>query len=269
MDTVLQQINDQEKKTKSKTRKLKTIYDVYHIITKIFLYSILMILILVSICFVIYFVDLQKNIKNGTNKQPLFGAYIIISPSMVPTINVYDAIIIKRTEMEDLKEGDIVTFISNDPRYNGLTITHRITGIEKSQNGEYLFRTKGDNNNTEDSSLVRADDIYGKVILKIPKLGYLQHILTNAFGWVLLIVIPCIGVVIYDIIKILKSITRPRLNSIKNRNLYDNDNDYDENIETIGEQTTEEKDIFINNYQQEIIDNGITENKNDDDIDYL
>lgn len=206
MDSVLDQINLQEKKEKSNLSIFKIIYKIYHFVAKVFLYSILLILIFVALAFILYFMDMQANAKKGIYKQPLFGAYIIISPSMVPSINVYDAIVIKREEPENLKVGDVITFLSSDTRYLGLTITHRIVGIEKSTTGDIYFRTKGDNNNTEDSSLVKGDDIYGKVILKIPKIGYIQLLLTNAIGWVLIVVIPCLGVVIYDIIKIFKSI---------------------------------------------------------------
>ncbi len=196
---------EKDKNNKSK-KKLKIIYQFYHFIAKILLYSIFVILALVALMFILYFVDLEKNIKNGVDKQPLFGAYIIISPSMVPTIKVEDAIIIQRKEKEELEIGDIVTFLSTDPRYSGITITHRIVGKEKSKDGKVYFRTKGDNNNTEDAALVPYDNIYGKVILKIPKIGYIQQILTNFYGWVFLILIPCLGIIIYDIVKILKSL---------------------------------------------------------------
>ncbi len=181
-------------------------YSVYHFVAKVLLYSILIILILVAIGFAAYFVDLQRNLKKGINKSPLLGAYIIISPSMDPTIKVEDAIIILREEPTDLKVGDIITFLSSDPRYSGLTITHRIVGIEKSENGDLFFRTKGDNNNAEDSALVSSKNIFGRVILKIPKIGYIQSLLMQSYGWVLLVVIPCLGIVIYDIIKLVKSI---------------------------------------------------------------
>ncbi len=192
--------------TKPKKSKLQVLYKIYHFIAKVILYSLLIILFLVALLFALYFIDLQRNIKNGVSKQPLFGAYIIISPSMVPTINVEDAIIIQRKEENELKIGDIITFTSNDPRYSGLTITHRIVGIEKAKNGAVYFRTKGDNNNTEDDALVSYDSIYGKVILKIPKIGYIQYFLTRFYGWILLIVIPCLGVIIYDIIKVIKTV---------------------------------------------------------------
>ena len=161
-------------KTDQKSDKSKNVFDiaykVYHFVAKVFLYSILIILILVAVGFSAYMVDVVKNIKSGETKPPLLNAYIIISPSMVPTIKVEDAIVIFREEPEKLKIGDIITFTSSDPRYSGLTITHRIVGIEKSKDGNLLFRTKGDNNNSEDTALVPSDNIFGRVILKIPKI---------------------------------------------------------------------------------------------------
>lgn len=210
-------MNDTNVKEKDKTNVFKLIYKVYHFIAKIFLYSILMILILVALMFALYFIDLQNNIKKGITKQPLFGAYIIISPSMVPTINVEDAVVVQRKEKEELKVGDIITFTSSDPRYSGLTITHRIVGIEKSKNQKVYYRTKGDNNNTEDSALVSYDNIYGKVILRIPKIGYIQYALTSSYGIVFLVVIPCLGIVIYDFIKLFKSIIKNTKENSKKR----------------------------------------------------
>lgn len=210
-------MNDTNVKEKDKTNVFKLIYKVYHFIAKIFLYSILMILVLVALMFALYFIDLQNNIKKGITKQPLFGAYIIISPSMVPTINVEDAVVVQRKEKEGLKVGDIVTFTSSDPRYSGLTITHRIVGIEKSKNQKVYYRTKGDNNNTEDSALVSYDNIYGKVILRIPKIGYIQYALTSSYGIVFLVVIPCLGIVIYDFIKLFKSIIKNTKENSKKR----------------------------------------------------
>ena len=198
--------------TDTKSNNVKKVFDIaykiYHFVAKVFLYSILIILILVAVGFSAYIVDLVKNIKSGETKPPLLGAYVIISPSMVPTIKVEDAIIILREEPEQLKVGDIITFNSSDPRYSGLTITHRIVGIEKSKDENLLFRTKGDNNNSEDTALVSADNIYGRVILKIPNIGYIQYVLTQSYGWLLLVVIPCLGIVIYDIIKLVKSVRK-------------------------------------------------------------
>lgn len=234
-----------------------SIYRVYHFVAKVLLYSILIILILVAIGFAAYFIDLGRNIKNGVTKTPLLNAYIIISPSMEPTIKVEDAIIIMRKEPEKLEKGDIITFLSNDPRYSGLTITHKIVGIEKSESGNIFFRTKGDNNNTEDATLVPSDNVYGKVILKIPKIGYIQYFLTQSYGWIILVVIPCLGIVIFDIIKLIKSIKGTVTKTVKKKeNL---NNPY---LELIGE--SEKKESFEEKEKESEIVNEENKSSNDD-----
>lgn len=251
-------------------------YRIYHFAAKVFLYSILIILILVGIGFFAYFVDVANNIKNGVTKKPLLGAYIIVSPSMVPTIKVEDAIIIKRQDPKTLEVGDIITFSSSDSRYAGLTITHRIVGIEKSDKGELLFRTKGDNNNSEDSSLVSSENIFGRVILKIPKIGYIQYVLTQTYGWLLFVVIPCLGVVIYDIIKLImaiinsvKSSEKKKIEKTKNKHL-ENKIDY---VDVIGEEENNDnkEDKLVKDNSEEILgesnklDNLKQDDNNDDD----
>ncbi len=186
-----------------------------HYISKILLWSIFLILIIVAVTLIVYFVDLRRNIKNGKDPIPLFNAYVIISPSMVPAIKVQDAVVVMRVPVDKLKKNDIITFDSKDPRYDGITITHRIVGIENKGTKNVLFRTKGDNNNAEDTALVKGENIYGKVILRLPKIGYIQYFLSNKFGWIIAIVIPCLAIIIYDIIKLIKTI-RNESSNIKN-----------------------------------------------------
>lgn len=201
-------LNHTQKASKKQSKVFSVIQKVYRLLSKIFLYVLVLILLVVLVLFTLYFIDAHKNMKSGVKKHPLFGAYIIISPSMVPTIKVEDAIVIQRKDEDELKVGDIITFLSSDPRYSGLTITHRIVAIEKSKKGELYYRTKGDNNNTEDSALVSYRNVYGKVIVTIPKIGYLQRILTNVYGWIFFIIIPCIALVVYDVVKLLKSMRK-------------------------------------------------------------
>ena len=177
---------------------------IYNFVAKVFLYSVILVMVFLAVLFVTYAIDYVKNISKG-NYKPLYGAYVIVSPSMVPTIKVQDAVVVKNVAPEKLRKGDIITFISSDSRYAGLTVTHRIIDIEKSDDGKYLFRTKGDNNNTPDDALVTADNIDGRVFLKIPKIGYLQYFLSQSYGWLICIVIPCLAVIAIEIVKIFKT----------------------------------------------------------------
>ena len=154
-----------------------------HFITKVFLYVVFLLLIIIFLLFIFYFVDLLYNVRSGEDKPPLFDAYVIVSPSMVPTIKVQDAIIIGRVDPNDLEQGDIISYLATDSYYSGKVITHRIIGIEEASDGTLLFRTKGDNNNVADGTLVDEDNVYGKVLFRIPMLGYIRQFLSTYFWW--------------------------------------------------------------------------------------
>lgn len=186
---------------------LTKLRNVFHFITTVFMYSICLIMIIVFLVFVVNFIDKQHNLRSGSNKKDLFSAYTIVSPSMVPTINVLDVVVTMRVNSpEDIEKGDIVTFNSTDYRYSGVLVTHRILDIEKTSNGEYLFTTKGDNNNTQDSSRISFNEIYGRVLFRIPKIGYIQYYLSSILGWVAIIIAPAVMIIGYDIYKLIKTI---------------------------------------------------------------
>jgi signal peptidase len=85
----------------------------------------------------------------------------IATGSMAPELNVGDLTIIKKCTANDVKVQDIIEY-----QMDGYTVIHRV--IEKRQeNGEFLFVTKGDNNNAPDSAIVREDQLIGKVLYKI------------------------------------------------------------------------------------------------------
>ena len=117
---------------------------------------------------------------------------------------VYDVIIDTRvTKDEDLKIGDIITFYSNTIDTGGYTVTHRIEDIYES-NGIKYYTTKGDNNIDADSGIITIDNIVGKCRFIIPSIGKMQMFITSRAGWVLIILIPALGIIIIDIKKLIK-----------------------------------------------------------------
>lgn len=152
--------------------------------------------------------DSLYNESKGISKNPLFNAYVVITESMVPTINVNDAIVVKRVEDNTLNIGDIITFSSNDIYFKGLTVTHRVVGKQLGLDGNYIYRTKGDNNALEDTALVNSSSIYGKVVIKLPKIGYVQSFVSSPFGFITSIVVPVLLVIIYEVWRVTRVIKR-------------------------------------------------------------
>jgi signal peptidase len=100
----------------------------------------------------------------------LFGFYptIIASGSMTPTMDVGDIAITVSTDPYKIQVGDIIQY------WQGQEMNmHRVVEIRQTESGEQ-FITKGDANNVPDSDPVSADQIRGKLIFSIPKLGWVS-----------------------------------------------------------------------------------------------
>ena len=181
----------------------KSIARALNMLSTIFMHSIVVLTVIIVLAVVAYFVDQGIGKKNGLTRAPLFGAYVIITGSMEPNNKIFDAVVTVRQDKDDIKVNDVITFISQNPHHNGVTITHRVIGIVTLDGGKVSYRTKGDNNSIPDSSLVEYDNILGKVILKIPKVGYVQSIVANN-KLLVLIVIPCVLIILSDVFSALK-----------------------------------------------------------------
>ena len=179
-------------------------------------YAIFIWLLLIGVLLLVYVLDIKIRAQKGDYSKPTFNAYVVLTGSMLPEIQVYDVVVTKKVDASSLEIGDVITFASADTRFFNTTITHRIKKKNyDSEKKTYSFQTKGDNNNVADSALVPEANIYGKVILKIPKLGYLQEFLASDGGWIIVILIPCLAVVSYDIVRLGKGLKRKKYKNIK------------------------------------------------------
>jgi len=100
---------------------------------------------------------------------------IIASGSMQPTLNVGDIVIVTKTSMGDIVEGDIIAYVSEQ----GIVV-HRVYEIVEHE-GKYLVITKGDANKEPDNIPIDERVIIGKALLTIPKVGLLQLYMGDVF----------------------------------------------------------------------------------------
>jgi signal peptidase len=107
----------------------------------------------------------------------LFGIQptLVSGPSMNPTLWAGDVVVVRDVPPEKIEVGDIVRFREDD-----IYIIHRVTEIRFEDN-EYIFITQGDNNNVTDAP-VSAEQLEGKVILVIPKIGWVSIIARRLIG---------------------------------------------------------------------------------------
>lgn len=97
-----------------------------------------------------------------------YYALAIGSDSMNPKIKKGDVVIVEKITQDNigsLKVGEVLVY-----KYNDIVVVHRIIKMEKI-NDNYYFRTKGDNNNTEDAWTIDQVSVVGKAVTMIPYAG--------------------------------------------------------------------------------------------------
>ena len=181
-------------------------------ILKIISSAIFVILVILIILILIYIVRVKFLANNDKLGDVKINFYTILTQSMYPTIKAGDVVITYQNDGNKYNSGDVVTFISE--KNGGITITHRITDV-MAVNGSYSYKTKGDNNNSADSEIIASDKALGKVVVKIPKAGYIQQFLVSKAGFIVAVLLPCLAIVIYDILKLFKFTARKSKNLIK------------------------------------------------------
>lgn len=138
----------------------------------------------------------KDEVPNISGTTPL----IVLTDSMYPVIESGDLIICMGAEAEEIQVGNIIAFF--DPAGNGTTIvTHRVIEVVE-ENGQLAWRTKGDNNNTEDRLPVTADKLVAVYEgTRIPGFGNVALFMQSTPGLIICVVCPILLLVGYDMLR--------------------------------------------------------------------
>jgi len=121
----------------------------------------------------VYGIDITLKYTLHTSKPIL----VVEGVSMEPTLHEGDILIVKGVPPEDIEVGDIIVFESSEstPHISpNKTVVHRVIDIRyDEEQDQYFYLTKGDNNKTNPipDGWVPHEDVYGVVILVIPRIG--------------------------------------------------------------------------------------------------
>lgn len=138
-----------------------------------------------------YFSIMKKNGKPAG----IFGNYIayVVTGSMEDTLMIGDVIVVKKTPIEDIKVGDIVTYKSTDGQFAGHYITHRVIDIIEHPNNQLQFITKGDSpKSSVDTEYVNYAKILGVYKSKVGVLTFVLSVLSKPIGFILVVISPLI-----------------------------------------------------------------------------
>ena len=121
------------------------------------------------------------------------GNAIVVSDSMYPTLEANDFIVYQKVNTTELSPDDIIVY-QKDYGTGPILIVHRLKSIMDG----YVI-TQGDNNAVEDEPF-KVSDIVGKMVLRVPKMGYVINALSTIYAIIILVLFLGIGVLLRIVI---------------------------------------------------------------------
>ena len=118
--------------------------------------------------------------------------YVVTSGSMLPKYPIGSLIYVQQELPDKIKEGDVITFYMKNSK---VVATHEVYKIDQDKK---LFYTQGINNKDDkgkiihDAEPVAFDHLIGTPIYCVPKLGFINKIITTKPWGVILITITLI-----------------------------------------------------------------------------
>lgn len=119
--------------------------------------------------------------------------------------------------LKNVKVGDVLTFKYTYTKQE--TITHRVVSIEEKPEGGYVITLEGDNKADKDtagqqiidtSQSDSANYIIGKVTGQSYLLGLIVYALKTPVGLVCFIIIPCLIIIAFQVLRIVKVVGADR-----------------------------------------------------------
>lgn len=232
-----------QKEVENVTKSPKSSVTVAKKVANIVLDVVVVAVLLLALFTMIVTVNAKKS-KDGT--ATIFGyqlrfvqsgsmekcAYTDVSKYKVKSIKVKSCVFIKTAPTSEkeinewyktLKVGDVLTF-----QYKGEIITHRIVKIEEKETGNgYIITLKGDYKSSKDNEPAEqvidtevdtpatVNYIIGKVTGQSYLLGLCVYVLKLRVGIICFIIIPCLVIIVFQILRITKVLGEDKKNKRK------------------------------------------------------
>ena len=150
----------------------------------------------VLICIVLGYVLIGNLSANNSTIYSIshYMNEVVLTGSMEPEIKPGDYITVIKKNKDSYKVGDVVTYVRTTDSGDKERVTHQIISID----GEQVITQGTSASNTNADDPITKDDILGKHILTIPKLGYVMKFLSSTTG-IILIVGLILAVIFWEI----------------------------------------------------------------------
>lgn len=138
----------------------------------------------------------------SSNKISFFKyrMFTVVSGSMDPTYKVGDVLLSKEMDIDDIKVGDVVSYLGKAGDFKDKVVTHEVIEIETDQEGNKIFHTKGVANMIEDP-VITGEQIYGVVKHKMFLLSLISRVVSTKYGFLIFIIVPIFYIVGSEILE--------------------------------------------------------------------
>lgn len=135
----------------------------------------------------------------AANNSTIYGIshymnVVVLTGSMEPEIKPGDYITVIKKDKDSYKVGDVVTYLRTTDSGEKEKVTHQIISID----GDQVITQGISSSNTNADTPITKDDIIGKHIITIPKLGWVMKFLSSTTG-IILIVGLILAVIFWEI----------------------------------------------------------------------
>lgn len=183
---------EEEKKTgdQPKGKAINTVLNV--------LFSIMLIFIAIIAFFLI-----QAQLSDDPPGIAGYKVYIYMNDSMKPELAAGSLVLVQDIAAADIRPGDVITFPGeSDP---DAIKASRVVQVNAEEG--LSFVTRADASSVNDPNPVPAGRVIGKVTRTVPYLGYLLDYAQTREGVIMLVFIPGLLIIVYQLVKIFRHIS--------------------------------------------------------------
>lgn len=216
-------------------------------INKIINAVVLFLEIVVIIAGISFSIAIMTGAKSSDTKLGKgYNVSVVLTSSMsgkideykIDSFNAGDLVIIKAVSEKDvteLKIGDVVTYlglVEGNPQF----VTHRIVDkYKKDGDSTETIVTRGDAEIKGAEKKYTLDQIQGKVVFVIPKLGYAINWLQQSKNFLFIIVLPLALLLAYNIAIFIKMVMSAKIKALEEKNKEEIEQAKKKILEDIGE----------------------------------
>jgi signal peptidase I len=113
------------------------------------------------------------------------STYTVLSGSMRPALEPGALVVVRPADADDIGVGSVITYQlrSGHPE----VVTHRVVEQGIGEDGQPVFRTKGDTNSTPDKAWVQPGQVRGTLWYSLPYVGHLGEMVPYASKEVIIV----------------------------------------------------------------------------------